>query len=51
MTASLKISVETKNSPEARQLSAALTDFVSKNADRLGYLWGRWQDEKEFEDW
>ena len=24
--------------------------LTNKNMDKLGYLWGRWQDEKEYED-
>ena len=34
------------------QIEAAKTDltaFFQANADRMGYLWGRWQDEKEYE--
>lgn len=29
---------------------AAVGAFVNKNVDLLGSLWGRWQDEKEYED-
>lgn len=33
-------------------VKAALNGFLASEAavDRLGYLWGRWQDEKEYED-
>lgn len=28
----------------------AVSDFLDKNADRIGELYHRWQDEKEYED-
>ena len=36
------------------QVAAAkteLTAFLDANADRMGYLWARWLDEREYEDW
>jgi hypothetical protein len=32
------------------EISKAIETFVSANQNLLGNLWGRWQDEKEYED-
>jgi hypothetical protein len=29
----------------------AAVERVNQQSDHLGYLYGRWQDEKEYEDW
>lgn len=33
-----------------RQMAAAIMEAVELNSDEVGYLVGRWQDEKEYED-
>lgn len=34
--------------PETR--SKIMGDLVDKTAEHISYLWGRWQDEKKYED-
>lgn len=36
--------------PAAKVVNSKLNALIENNSDRLGYLWSRWQDEKEYED-